>query len=221
MTETGPDDGDHAYFQAIEETFVALRGAPLLLAPADWQLARRWRRAGIPLDLVRRTLAEVFARRAERKAKRQLLSLRYCARAVERAWQELVDLTAPGHRSDSEPLDVAVRLARLAAALPPDLAGRDELARRIASLSGEAPAVEEALAALDRRLVEGALAAASPETRAEVAARIDATLAQLGTRLPAEEIDRSRERLGLQVARRLLGLPVLSLFAAEALPQDS
>lgn len=221
MSETGPDDGDHAYFQAIEETFVALRGAPLLLSPADWQLARRWRRAGIPLDLVRRTLAEVFARREERKAKRQLLSLRYCARAVEQAWQELVDLTSPGHRGTPEELDLSGRLAALAAALPENLAGRGRLARRMTALTGEAPAVEEALAQLDRELVETALQAAPAETRAEVEARIDATLEQLGGRLPAEEIDRSRERLRLQIARRLLGLPVLSLFAPEASPRDS
>lgn len=221
MTETGPDDGDHAYFRAVEETFVALRGAPLLLSPADWQLARRWRRAGIPLDLVRRTLAEVFARREERKAKRQLLSLRYCARAVEQAWKELVDLTSPGHRGTAEELDVAGRLAALAAALPPELPGRDALAGRIASLTGEAQAVEEALARLDRELVESAVAAAPAATRAEVEARIAATLEQLGGRLPAEEIERSRERLRLQIARRLLGLPVLSLFAPEASPPDS
>ena len=45
-------EADQAYFQAIEETFVRLRGAPLLLSPADWQVARRWHRDGVPLPLV-------------------------------------------------------------------------------------------------------------------------------------------------------------------------
>jgi hypothetical protein len=221
MTATGPDGEDHAYFRAIEETFVALRGAPLLLSPADWQLARRWHRAGIPLDLVRRTLAEVFARREERKAKRQLLSLRYCAPAVEAAWQELVDLTAPGHRGEAEALDVGGRLAALAAALPAQLGGRDELARRITALTGEAYAVEEALAALDRELIERASLGLAADARAEVEARIEATLTQLGSRLPAQEVARSRDRLRQQIVRRLLALPVLSLFSPEAEPKDS
>lgn len=221
MNATGPDGEDHAYFQAIEETFVALRGAPLLLSPADWQLARRWRRAGIPLDLVRRTLVEVFARRQERKAKRQLLSLRYCAPAVEAAWQELVDLTAPGHRGEAEPIEVGSRLAALAAALPAHAAGSEDLAHRITALDGEAWAVEEALSALDRELIAQASAGLSAGAQAEVEARIEATLRQLGSDLPAEQVARSRDRLRQQIVRRLLGLPVLSLFSPEAQPKDS
>src|SRR5437763_16109793 len=89
------EDSDHAYFQAIEEIFVELRGAPLLLSPADWQVARRWQREGIPLDLVRSTLEEVFAKRKERGAKGKISSLRYCAPAVEAAWADLRALTAP------------------------------------------------------------------------------------------------------------------------------
>ncbi|HQN38153.1 MAG TPA: hypothetical protein PLQ31_01300, partial [Thermoanaerobaculia bacterium] len=57
MNETAASEGepsaeDHAFFQAIEERFVALRGAATLLSPADWQLARAWHRAGIPLAAV-------------------------------------------------------------------------------------------------------------------------------------------------------------------------
>src|SRR3954452_25306063 len=131
-TADGPDP-DHAYFQAVEEIFVELRGSPLLLSPTDWQVARRWHQEGIPLDLVRRTLEEVFAKRRERGAKGKISSLRYCAPAVEAAWGDLRELTAPGHRVEAPASEVAPRVAALAAALPQDL----DLAARIAALAGD------------------------------------------------------------------------------------
>src|SRR5215475_13765984 len=118
MNETEVEEQPHAYFQAVEEIFVALRGAPLLLSPADWQVARRWHREGVPLDLVRRTLEEVFAKRKERGAKGKISSLRYCAPAVEAAWEELRELTAPGERSEAPAFEIRPRLAALATALP-------------------------------------------------------------------------------------------------------
>lgn len=220
MSEGGePDDGDHAYFQAIEEIFVQLRGAPLLLSPADWQVARRWHREGVPLELVRRALEEVFAKRRERGTKGRISSLRYCAPAVEAAWHELRELTAPGERVEAPALDLSSRLTALAAALPPEVPDRDGLAGRIralASLGGGAPAVEESLAALDLELLEVAGTALDAVARAEVDGAVAATLASLGSRLPAAELDRSRERLTRQILRQRLRLPVLSLFSPEA-----
>ena len=66
MTATDDNSAaDHAYFRAIEEVFIRLRGAPLLLSPTDWQIARGWHRTGIPLDVVCSTLEELFRQRAE------------------------------------------------------------------------------------------------------------------------------------------------------------
>src|SRR5215831_11398264 len=133
-----PSEEDHAYFQAVEEIFVGLRGTPFLLAPADWLVARRWHREGIPLAVVRESLQEVFARRRERRAKGRISSLRYCAAAVERAWAERRELTAPGERAPAPRLEAAPRLAALAAALPAALPLRARFAARIAEL-GAAP----------------------------------------------------------------------------------
>jgi hypothetical protein len=207
-------DADHAYFQAIEEVFVALRGAPLLLSPADWQVARRWHREGVPLDLVKQALAEVFEKRKERGAKGKISSLRYCAPAVEAAWAEQRELAAPGHRVEAPAFEIAPRLAALAAALPRSL--KDSFAARISSLDGDPRGVEEGLSALDREILAAAENGLDAEARAEVAAAVEKTLAALRERLPAEELERSRERLAHQILRRRLGLPVLSLFAPEA-----
>jgi hypothetical protein len=211
-----PQDSDHAYFQAVEEIFVALRGSPLLLSPADWQVARRWHRDGIPLDLVRRTLEEVFARRKERGARGKLSSLRYCAPAVEAAWAELTDLTAPGQRAEAPAFEVAPRLAALAAALPASFPPREDLAARITALGGDPQSVEERLAALDREMLDAALAGLDEAGREEIDAAVEKTLASLAGRLPPDELERSYERLTRQILRRRLGLPVLSLFSPEA-----
>jgi hypothetical protein len=220
MTQTSEDsDPDHAYFQAVEEIFVELRGAPLLLSPVDWQVARRWHQDGVPLDLVRRTLVEVFAKRKERGAKGKISSLRYCAPAVEAAWADLKELAAPGKRAVAPAFEVAPRLAALAAALPPVLTGREVLAARLSRLSsdaGDPQDVEERLAALDREMLDGVAASLDPEGRMEIEAAVEKTLALLRGRVPAEEIEASRERLFRQTLRRRLGLPVLSLFSPEA-----
>ncbi len=212
MSGTEAEDSDHAYFQAIEEIFVELRGAPLLLSPADWQVARRWRREGVPLDLVRSTLEEVFAKRKERGAKGKISSLRYCAPAVEVAWADLRELTAPARRAEAPAFEVAPRLQGLAASLQ----GREELAARVTGLSGDPQEVEERLAALDRQMLDQAWDGLDGEGRSEVEAAVEKTLASLAGRLPAGELASSRERLVRQTLRRKLGLPVLSLFSPEA-----
>ncbi|HEY4561955.1 MAG TPA: hypothetical protein VIJ36_03195 [Thermoanaerobaculia bacterium] len=212
MNETEVEEPPHAYFQAIEEIFVQLRGAPLLLSPADWQVARRWHREGVPLDLVRSTLEEVFAKRKERGAKGRISSLRYCAPAVEAAWADLRELTAPARRAEAPAFEVVPRLAALAASLP----DRETLAARITSLSGDPQEVEEHLSILDRQMLDQAWEGLDGEARSAVEAAVEKTLASLAGRLPAGELASSRERLVRQTLRRKLGLPVLSLFSPEA-----
>lgn len=212
---TDPDP-DHAYFQAVEEIFVELRGAPLLLSPADWQVARRWHQEGVPLDLVRRTLVEVFAKRRERGAKGKISSLRYCAPPVEAAWADLKELTAPGQRAVAPAFEVAPRLAGLAAALPLALAGREALTARLGNLTGDPQDVEERLAVLDREMLDAVAASLDRDGRSEIDAAVEKTLALLGGRLPADEVETSRDRLFRQTLRRRMGLPVLSLFSPEA-----
>lgn len=199
---------DHLYFQAVEEIFVRLRGAPLLLSPADWQVASRWHREGVPLDLIGRVLEEVFAKRKERGTKGKINSLRYCAPAVEAAWSDLRELTAPGERSEAAPLDITARLRNLASAVPTGFA------ERVLALQGDAPSVEAALSALDREMLT--TVSLPPELQEEVDAAVEKTLDALKGRLPADELERSRERLTHQVLRQRLGLPVLSLFSPEA-----
>ncbi len=217
MCAAGADaPGSHAYFRAIEETFIRLRGSPLLLSPADWQIARGWHERGIPLDFVCRALEGFFAERRDRGVESRVRSLRYCAPAVEEAWREVQELTAAGRRAEAEPVDVGARLEALARALPPGLPGGGGPADRIRRLEGGVEAVERALAALDGELLREAEAVLSEADRKAIAAAAERGLAALAGRLTDEEIGLQRERLRRRALRRRLGLPVLSLFSPEA-----
>jgi hypothetical protein len=205
----------HRYFRELEDAFIELRGAPLELSPADWQVAKRWYERGIPLDHVRKVLAEVLTRRRERGAE-GFVTLRYCRRAVESSWRAVEALRAPGEREVVDAVDVGARLAALAAALPATLPDRAALAARILALAGDTESVEAALAGLDREILARQEAALSPAERREVEARVEETVAGLFGHLFAGDVDRARDRLRRQVLRRHLGLPVLSLFSPEA-----
>jgi hypothetical protein len=204
---------EHAYFRAIEERFIELRGAPLLLSPADFQVAKRWWSDQVPLDVVRAALDDVFARRAERSPGRPVQSLRYCAAAVDAAWKRASELQRTDRRQEAEPIQVDARLAQLAAAIPAELPGAAELRSQALALDGAAEAVEAGLADLDGRMLAAAELVLTNEAREALEARLESNLGQLGNRLPRAEIEAARRSLFEQALRRELGLPVLSLFA--------
>ncbi|MGB6642186.1 MAG: hypothetical protein WBG67_15535 [Thermoanaerobaculia bacterium] len=217
MTATDDDPvGDHAYFLAIEEVFIRLRGAPLLLSPTDWQIARGWHRAGIPLDLVSATLEELFRERAETGKRGAVRSFKYCQSAVERAWVARQELAAPGARGDQVEMDVGARLLNLAAALPVSLADRERWYRQILEVEGGIQDVEHELSLLDRQVMEALRSGITPEETAKIERDVEKVLARLETRLPVDERPAVRNRLFDQAIRRQAGLPLLSLFSPEA-----
>jgi hypothetical protein len=218
-TDSGPEADSsevHSYFQRIEEVFVQLRGAPLLLSPADWQVARKWYQEGIPLEVVRRSLEQVFERRRERKTRGRIQSLRYCAPAVEAAWGEIRELTAAGRRPVAAPIDLTARLQALAAALPPHVLGYQSLVQSILGLSGDTEEVEAELDRLDAKMLEAAEEGLGENARQEIEQAVARTLADLSERLPEAEIEASRVQLWRQALRRRLDLPILSLFSPAA-----
>lgn len=209
-----PGDGEAAaaYFHAIEEAFLRLRGAPLLLSPADFQVAARWQREGVPLGLVLATLEEVFARRAERGARGRVNSLRYCAPAVEAAWEEVRELQGPGRREIDPELPVAERLQALAASLPDDLPAAAGWRQRVLALAGPAEEVEAALQQLDGELMAAVEARLAAEERERLGAEVEAIVDGLRDRFPDDELAALRGRLFRQRLRRTRELPVLTLF---------
>jgi hypothetical protein len=211
--EPAATSDEAAYFRTLEEAFVRLRGAPLLLSPADYQVAARWHREGVPSRLVEATLEEVFARRRDRGAKGRINSLRYCAPAVDAAWAEVREMQGPARREGlvAAP-DADLRLGELADALPPGLPARDGLATRLRSLSGSAEQIESALGALDAEMLAAADADLDAEARGWLASEVEGILDGLRQRFPGDEVDALRAQLRRQRLRRLAGLPTLTLF---------
>lgn len=205
-----------AYFHAIEETFIRLRGAPLLLSAADWQLAKRWYEAGVPLELVRGAMEEVFERRRARGAKGKVQGLRYCRHAIDEAWREVQELSNVETRRSAAPVDVSSRLGALARALPAQLPRRATWAARIEELRGTAEVVEHRLADLDRALVDERWEDLDEDARRSIVRQVDEALAAVAGRVGEEDLAVARERLRRQRLRRAEALPVLSLFSPEA-----
>jgi len=214
---------DQAYFRALEEAFLRLRGKATLLAAADWQVASEWRRSGVPLELVVATMEALFERQRSRRPRRGISSLAYFRAAVAAAWEEALALRAGGAVSEGPAaLSVTERLAHLAQSLPETLPGREATAAALRALQGEAAEVEPRLAELDRRLLDRLLGE-TPATDLEAMAReVTRLLAVHGGRLAPAEAEATRARLLDQALRRRWRLPVLSLFSpeAQAPPED-
>lgn len=209
---------DYAYFKRIERLFIALRGAPLLLSPADWQVARAWRQQAIPVEVVEEALRQLFARRAEQGKNDPINTLRIARAAVGRAFKAVQQhRAAAAEVAAPEPLDTAARLGRLARALPADCPDRAQFAAAIVALDGDLETVENGLAALDQELLDRAEATLDAPARVVFAAALEHAHGRLGVRLPASELARADSPLRRSVLRRQLDLPVLSLFAIEAM----
>lgn len=213
-----PSAADHAYFRVLEESFLRLRGQATLLSADDWQMAREWRHTGVPAELVVGVMERLFARQRERSPRRGISSLRYFRAAVAAAWDEALALAAGGSRVVMRPEPtVAERLAALAARLPAELPGREELARRLGALDGGIASVEPELERLDRETLADLDRRLDAEARAALAVEVGRALSPLAGRLSAAALREAETRLRAQVLRRRHGLPLLSLFAPEAL----
>jgi hypothetical protein len=213
-------DPEAAYYQAVEEFFVARRGDPLFLSNADWQLIRRWRRAGTPLRVVLRGIADALDSHAHSWSRATKVgSLAYCAAEVEVArerWERALQLGAePGVDAAgalagfATALEGASGLRATSRAVAAEIAG--ELRER-ADEAQEIRVVEARLAQCELRLLASLRREAGPDALAEIEAAVDADLAPYRTRMPGPVLAQIRADA---VARRLLeahGLPRLSLF---------
>jgi hypothetical protein len=226
MSEAPADTAleEAAYYQSIEEFFVSRRGDPLFLSNADWLLIRKWRRAGLPLRIVMRGIADALDGHAHSWGrKRKVGSLAYCAAEVDAArerWQRALSF------EDETETSVPLALKGFASALEvaTELGARGAAAARSAAAelrvlaapgASGPPRLEELtrrLGATEKALLEALRADASAETLAAIDAEIDADLAPYRGRMPERVLAQIRDEAW---ARRLLGrhgIPRLSLF---------
>lgn len=216
--EGPPTPEDHAYFLAIERTFLGLRKKAALLTAADWQVAQAWHRQGIPSELIQDVMEKLFERQQAKKG-RTISGLRYFRAAVEAAWEEMLALKAGGRAEEAVALPVEARLGNLASRLPTALPLRARWVAALADLAvkgGPASEVEEALRALDAELLRTLSAGLDTAESVALGGQVDQALARLRGRLPEDELAIASARVGEQLLRRRFAAPVLSLFSPEA-----
>ena len=213
-------DPEAAYYQEVEAFFVSRRGDPLFLSNADWQLIHGWRRAGTPLRVVLRGIADAFDSHASSWSRASKVgSLAYCAAEVAAArerWERALQL------GDEPGVDAAGSLAGFAAALHAARGLGEASGVLAAELAGElrehatqdwpVARLEPWLVEKEGRLLEALRREAGPAALATLEASVDSDLAPYRERMPAQVLAQIRADA---LARRLLerhGLPRLSLF---------
>ena len=216
---SAPADPEAAYYRAVEDFFVSRRGDPLFLSNADWLLIRRWRKAGTPLRVVLRGIADALDSHAHSWGrKRKVGSLSYCAAEVDVArdrWQRALALgEEPGASAGGALLALAAALE----AAPLEGAAR-KLAEKVAARAREqaegAPAlreIEPALAKDEAALLALLRADLGPDRVGAVERETDAELAPYASRMPEAVLAQIRKD---STARRVLaqfGLPRLTVF---------
>lgn len=209
-----PESEDFRYFKAIESEFIRLRITPLQLSPDDFQIAKAWRQAGVPIELVLEVLAEkVTAQRDKGQEVKRRLS--YYRKAVLSAWEKRQELLAPGTRPAALGIEVEAELEALAASLPPGLAEVASAIRALAAdeqAAGDPAATETALEELERSAFSLLREGLSAERRESLDGEVAAALADLRRRLPADQLERVSASLERQLLRQYGRLPVFSIF---------
>jgi hypothetical protein len=222
---------EKTYFTAIEEQFSRMRGAPLVLSPADWHLAASWLERHIPLPVVSRAIREVLETAAARGRRKPVFSLSYCRHEVEAEFSRYLEAMAgsssQGGGGETRPplwqrlIQKADRLSRAAADWPEPArapAGLAITALQAAAhdlqAGGTDPTVlEERLAAHERELIDRLEACLSATEKDALYTRCQERLAPYRQRM-SEEVCQRTLRHALDMAlRRHFKLPRLSLLS--------
>ncbi|MCM2256194.1 MAG: hypothetical protein NDJ94_11040 [Vicinamibacteria bacterium] len=220
--DAAPDGGqaEIEYYRTVEDYFVSRRGDPLFLSNPDWLMVHEWRRAGWPLRVVLRGIADAFEGHAHSWARaRKVGSLAYCKLSVESAaerWKRALDAGEPD--ADEARGRLPVLVAALAAATAPEPAVQAALAAARRAVDAALAAAGSPLEDVERGLAEAesALVAtieqARPADAAAADSGVDQELAPYATRLPAKVLAQVRHDARVARLLALIGLPRLSVF---------
>lgn len=193
------------YHLSIQDEFTRLRGTPFLLAATDFEIAEKWRQAGVPLEVVLDSMRTVLEGRDPDR--RRARGLKIIDRAVWRSWRTLGGTTSTEVEPNTD------RISSLASAVrTAGLSGGDRIAHEIEATSGTVEEQEQRLAELDRQLVCAAGEELGERWLANQRRRAEAEMAALRPRLAEDQWRAACASWVEESARELLRLPRLSLF---------
>ncbi|MGH9463223.1 MAG: hypothetical protein ACRD1X_18600, partial [Vicinamibacteria bacterium] len=224
-------DETEDYYAEVERHFVSLRGSPLFVSPAEWQLIHRWREAQIPLRIAKQGLDHAFA---NRKSRRPIRRLSYCRQAVEasyRRFREAIAGAGPGReeRTAEGRSNVHDYLNRLITKLiaagngmtdvrSPMRESIDRVVKQLSALdeASKEPLgldeLERELGVLEAALVETAESVLDPAERAACREAAELSLRDYRDRMPRDVLESAQRSAYLKRVRSRFDLPALSLF---------
>jgi hypothetical protein len=213
------------YFTEIEDHFRKVRGTGMFLfSPLDWALIETWKDAGVPLEAVLRGVEAAFEKwRAQKKRRRTVNSLAYCAQAVVEEAERMagnVPASSPPAQAPFSREEVEAHLARVAAEIrakqDPDLAGVVESIEGcradLDDLYGKLEALEQRLSGLEDKMIAVARARQSEQELMEIRAELDRHLRPYRGKMTGPQLVMLEMQYLDRASLERAGLPRLSLF---------
>lgn len=196
------------YFTEIERFFQTKRRSFTLLSTLDWVLMESWLEQGIPLQIVLKGIDRAFA---NPNRKRDIGSLAYCVKSVEKVREEQKDLTieAPELPDFSED-EVSAYLVQLA----------DEVAKLDEGIAATVRAVdvrdlrlaEQTLSALEEKLIAKLKFTADDKTMIELKREVDSELNPFRSTMTTAQLAMLEQQMWRRKLLERFSVPRLSLF---------
>jgi hypothetical protein len=166
------DREQSGYYREIARVFLARRGGALLLSPKDLSTIAAWEERKIPLDAVVEGIGRTFEGLKARGRATRTVSLAFCDRQVEAAFDQHRDRAA-GRRTDpgagagtDKAAKVRAEIARALETLPAgDLEMKRLLRKALEAIAGSGPD-PAALERIDAEIEEALWAGATPAEKA-------------------------------------------------------
>jgi hypothetical protein len=204
------------YFTEIELFYQARRESFTLLSTLDWVLIENWKDQGVPLDLILKGIDRAFSR-----ARRQINSLAYCAKAIDEVIEEQketrVERPEMPQISSEETRKYLANMAEEVNAVQPLF---PEFASKIASVAASVSEVEtnslrdaeQTLSALEEKLISILRIAADESVLVEIHRDVESELAAFRSTMTTQQLAMLEQQLSKRKLLERYNLPRLSLF---------
>lgn len=196
------------YFTEIEQFYQSKREVFTLLSTLDWVLIESWKEQGVPLETVLKGIDRAFSRA---KSNRKINSLAYCVKAVDEVCEEEKELDGEAPQlPDFQESEVAGYVAKLA----------EEVKKLDEGIAASVRAVdvtdlrtaEQALSALEEKLIAKLKFTADDKTMLEVKREVDGELNPFRSTMTAAQLAMLEQQMWRRKLLERYNVPRLSLF---------
>ena len=196
------------YFTEIERFFQTKRESFTLLSTLDWVLIENWKEQGVPLDIVLMGIERAFS---NPNRKRDIGSLAYCVKSVEKVRDEQRELTVETpNLPDFQDNEVKAYVGKLADEVAKVDAGIAESVRAVDV--SDIRAAEQTLSALEEKLIAKLKFTADDKTMVELKREVDSELNPFRSTMTAPQLAMLEQQMWRRKLLERNDVPRLSLF---------